>query len=354
MPGRTGTHDISSLMAANLQSAAEYGLDTINEVLQNDLRTHQTIVNQLVAEFMEPTTDRQRISGASSSGEMLEVDEYGGAPTQREQVGGPVGFPLRKFQYNLGWTNLWFKTKTPRDMALAQLNAEKAHLRRIQKEIKKAIFGSANYSFRDFLVDNFVLAVKRFHNADGAAIPDGPNGEVFDGTTHTHIFASAGWSATVLTNAINTVVEHGFGGQVRVYINVADEAAVRALTGFYPYYDPRLIVANNITLPGNRRLDISRMDNRPIGLFGAAEVWVKPWVPALYSFVFDNGTPAKPLVFRQRNQAALRGLRIAAENDDYPLLARFMEDEFGVAVWNRANGAVYYAGGAAWVDPNIP
>jgi hypothetical protein len=103
------------------------------------------------------------------------------------------------------------------------------------------------------------------------------------------------------------------------------------------------------------RLDISRLDNRAIGLFGAAEVWVRSWVPAGYVFAYDAGSDMKPLVYRQHPSAAVRGLRVVAQLDDYPLYAEVMDSYFGFGVWTRTNGAVlYYASGAsAYVDPTI-
>lgn len=347
----TGNSDITSLLAARFQSVAEYGLDTIQRVLQDDIDAHNAIVTEMVSEMCEPTTDRQRIYGTSADGEMNEVDEFGKAPTQQNKTGATVGFPLRSFQFNVGWTAKWMQTQTPADMATMVLAAEKAHLRAIQTQLKKAIYLSANYTFNDHLVDKVDLAVKRFVNADSANIPDGPNGETYDGSTHTHYDANNGWDATAFTNSINDVIEHGHGASVRTAINKADETAVRALTGFSAYVDPRVIY--RVTDTPGQTLDISRLDNRAIGIFAGSEIWVKPWAIDNYPFTWDAGSPDKPLCYRQRTATALQGLRIAAENEDYPLYARFLEAEFGIGVWTRTNGAVLYVGAGTWADPTI-
>lgn len=347
----TGTFDISALMKARFHSAAEFGLDTVERVLRADIAAHNQIVNEMVGEMCEPTTDRQRIYGTSADGEMQEVDEYSAGPTQRNTTGETVGFPMRAFQYNIGWTEKFLRKATPADLASMVLAAEKAHLRKIQVELKRAMYRSANYTFRDSLVDKIDLGVKRFVNADGAKIPDGPNGEQYNGSTHTHYTANSGWDATALLTAINDVVEHGHGGQVRLVIARADEASVKALTGFEDYVDPRIIYRNTDT-PG-QTLDITRLDNRAIGIFGAAEVWVKPWAIANYAAIWDAADPNKPLAFRQDSVESLQGLRIAADNSDYPLFARFLEAEFGIGVWTRTNGAVHYVGGSSYTDPSL-
>jgi len=347
----TGTYDISALLATRNASAAEFGLDTIQAVLQADIDAHNAIVMEMVGELCEVTADRQRVYGTSAAGEMVEVDEYGRAPTQRPLTGASVGFPLKLFQFSLGWTRKWFETRTPADMAQAVLGAEAAHLRAIQREIKRSVFLSANYTFRDYLVDNVSLYVKRLVNADSAEVPNGPNGETFDGASHTHYNANATLTASVLQANIEDVVEHGHGGMVKLAINKANEAAVRLLTGFSAYPDPRLVMRAT-DAPGET-LDISRLDNRAIGIFAGAEVWVKPWTPANYYLAWDADSPSKPLAFRQRAATTLQGLRIAADIDDYALYAQYMEAEYGIGVWTRTNGAVLYVGGSSYVDPTI-
>jgi hypothetical protein len=350
----TGTHDISTLLATRFSSAADYGLDTITQVLQNDLAAWNATVVEMVGQMCDVTNDRQRKYGTSANGQMAEVDEYGKAPTQRALPGATVGFPLRKFQFNLGWTADFLLQATPADLATMQLNAQKAHWREIQRQIKKAIYITANYTYNDHLVDNVDLAVKRFVNADGASIPDGPNGETFDGSTHTHYDANNGWSAASLLAIINDVIEHGHGNAVKVAINKADETAVRALSGFQAYLDPRLAVPiYSATGVPTQTLDVSRLDNRAIGIFEGAEVWVKSWAIDNYPFIWDASSPNKPLAFRQNSVSALQGLRLAASLPDHPLYVDFMEAYFGVGAWTRTNGAVLYVGAGAWSDPTI-
>lgn len=351
MTTNVGTYDISSLLATRNQSAAEFGVDTIRRVLDADLAAHNALVTAMMGELCEVTNDRQRRYGTSADGEMIEVDEYGRAPTQKPLVGATVGFPLRLFQFPVGWTAKWLEANTPADMAQAVLGAETAHLRRIQKEIKIAGFLSANFTFNDHLIDKIDLAVKRFVNADSATIPNGPNGEIFDGASHTHYNFVNGLAAADMLANINDVIEHGHGGSVRVAISKTDETATRALSGFTAYPDPR-IVFRNTDAPG-QTLDISRLDNRAIGIFGGAEVWVKPWAIANYQFAWDAASPNKPFAFRQRTQQTLQGLRLAAENSSHPLIAQYLEAEFGIGVWTRTNGAFLYFGAGAWADPTI-
>lgn len=330
-------------------------MDNIIEVLNRDLAAHNRIMIELVSGLCEVTTDRQRIYGSSVSGEMQEVDEYGQAATQRSTQGSTVAFPLRKFQYPLGFTRRWLAMNTPADLAEVFLAAQKAHRRRVERQIKRAFFLKTNYTFQDHLVDNVDLGVKRLINADGAPIPNGPqDGEVFDGAVHDHYTAEATLSTGGVDILIDNVIEHSLGADIKIGINRTDEADWRALTGFVPYADSRLEVFRNSTSPDVPfvRLDQSVTVNRAIGLYNAAEVLVKSWVPATYAACWDNGW-SKPLAFRQDQVATFQGLQMVAEETSHPLLAQYMEAFFGVGVWERTAMACLFFANATWVDPTI-
>lgn len=356
MPAQTGTLTVADLKANRFQSVFDFGFDTILAVLQRDLAAHNIIVNTLIAEMCEVTVDRQRIYGSSANGEMLEADEYDRGVAERNTGGSTVAFPLRKFTKAVGWTRDYMLTMTPGDLAESVIGVQSAHVRAVQRQIRRAIFTNTNTVFRETFVPPMAdLNVRALANADGLAIPNGPNGETFDGATHTHydfLNGAAPTQAAALA-LIDDVVEHGHGSMVKLAIPRAAEAVVRGFANFTPYADPRIALLS-ADAP-NARLDISRVDNRAIGILGAAEVWVKSWVPAGYLVVYDAGESTKPLCFRQHPAGALQGLRIAARLDDYPLYADQMESYFGIGVWNRTAAAVlYYAAGAgAYVIPAL-
>jgi hypothetical protein len=352
-----GTLTLADLQANRFQTVfGAYDANTIIQVLQRDLDAHNVVVRSLVTELCEISTDRQRIYGTSADGEMNEADEFDRGVAYKNTGGSTVAFPLRKFTRAIGWTRDYMMMMTPADLAESFLGVQRAHVRQVQRQIQRAIFNNANYTFREqFMTPLADLAVKALVNADGAPIPDGPNNETFDGSTHTHydfLNAAAPTQAAALA-LINDVVEHGHGNAVKLAIPRAAEDTVRSFANFTPYLDPRLTL-RSADAPGVT-VDISRIDNRAIGLLGAAEVWVKSWVPSGYLVVYDAGEATKPLVFRQHQAGGLQGLRIAARLDDYPLYADQMESYFGIGVWNRTAAAVLYynAGAVAYVAPTL-
>lgn len=352
MASKTGLSSIDDLLEVRFKSATETGLNVIEPILQRDLAIHNRIVTQMIGATSEITTDRRRIYGVADELTMIEADEFSRAATQKVVTGAVVEFPLRGFQEALGWNQAFFDNKSTADMASVQVAAKRGHLSQIKRQYQRAVYMAANYTFVDYRTDKVSLAVKRFLNADGAIIPNGPNNETFNGSSHTHYLATAALAASDLTALIATVLEHHNGGKIVVEIAQAQEAAVRALTGFVAYVDSRLTLNTAANQPTDR-LNVMMTNNRAIGLFGAAEVWVKPAAIANYIYCYDAApTAPKGVVARVRSGGSIT-LKTAAQNALFPLYAEFMESEFGFGVWTRTNGAVLYTGGGAYTDPTL-
>lgn len=347
-----GTNSTLDTLRASQQSIAQYGEDNAFEAIETARQAHNRNLQEMVSNLVETTTDRQRRYGGADDMNMDEVDEFGRGDAQKITAGVTVGFPLRLFDLTVQWTRKFMQNATMGELAAQFDSATTAHIKRMQREIKRAFFTATNSTFTDRLVDSVSLSVKALVNADSAAIPNGPNGESFDGATHTHYLARVGTlAATDITGAIETVIEHHNTGQAMLYINRAQESAIRGFTSnFTPYVDTRIIPGSGTTV-ANGPLTQTNLYNRAIGIFDGAEVWVKPWIPASYMLVFVAGAP-KPLVLRERTPGS-SGLQIAAEDEAYPLRARTLEAEFGVGVWTRTNGAVLYTGGTSYVTPTI-
>lgn len=347
---RTGTYSFEDLLANRYQSPMAFGLDNIEPTLTAELAAHNAVVESMITELAEVTTDAQQVYGAAVGGDMIEVDEFGDAPTQKAAPGSTVAFRLGRFQHNLGWTEEFMLKGTVADMAIKTRNAEIAHKKAIVRGMKRAIYRATNETFVDVLgvPANVSLTARAFLNGDGQAIPAGPNGEEYDASTETHYSAEATLTAAGLTASIRKVVLKGNGADVRTAINLADEATVRALAGFVPFVDSRLTLNGSANQPDGMRLVGSRPDNRAIGILDAATVWVKPWAVAGYAFTYDAGASDKPLKMRQEAIPSLQGLRpidpTAAGLKAHPLYAQVMEARFGFGVYNRTAGAVHEFG----------
>ena len=346
-----GTLSVSDLLATQA-TIAQIGEDRAFGAIQDSLDAHNRLTREILTQLADFTTDRQKRYGGAASGTMDEIDEFGTPDAQKVVAGVTVGFPLRLYGRSVQWTRKYFQNASAMEFAAEFLDIQDSDLRNMHLQIRRAIFHPTNTTFVDKLVDNVTIYPKALINADSTAMPVGPNGETFDGSTHTHYLGTATLTAVGMTAAIETVVEHSAMGQPMVYINRAQETAVRALTGFTAYTPVQIIPATT-TASVRGDLDTAQLYNRAIGIFGnqAAEIWVKPWVPANWMFIFLAGAP-KPLIVRERTLGSM-GLVVAADDEEHPLRARTLENEFGVAVFNRVNGAVYYIANATYAEPTL-
>jgi hypothetical protein len=361
MPLFTGTLTLDEMGAPDAAAVtlAQIREDRALAALTNALDTHNRLVAEQLAECCEITTDVQRPDAAYGEiGEMVPLTETGRAPTQiSTDTPVNVGFPLEGWQYAIGWTQRALDRATANKIARQTTNALEAHVRKLQARLKQAFYRPTNYSTRDYLSENKInLDVKAFYNGDGAPIPMGPNGEVFP-STHSHYLVGPldGARAAAL---IGTVREHSNGAEVRVVIALDDEAAWRALPNFTPYLEAGILRG-----PGNRTdgtLDVANPANRPIGKVNGAEVWVKPWAIGGYPIAYDLNGP-RPLALRVSPVTGVAGgavrspaLRLASENRAYPLIAQFMEAEFGFGAQRRGAAAILYTGAAAGQPYVVP
>lgn len=339
-----GTLSTLDTLATSTQTIAVIGEDKAFEAINLALEAHNAIMQMLRGDMVETTTDKQRRYGNPSQMKMVELDEWGNADAQKIVAGVTVGFPLRLYGASLQWTKKYFQTATGKEVAAQVTSMMDADAQNITLQIKKAIFSPVNYVDDDRLVNHLnaiQLQVKALANADGAGLPVGPNGEVFDGTTHTHYLAVATGGTLTVTDAgalVSTVVEHFADGEPMIDIARQDEASWRALTGFVPYFDSRIIQPITAASAPGVQLDVVNIQNRAIGVFQGAEVWVKPWVVAGYAHSWVKGQSA-PFCLRIRDTTT-DALLLQADDEDHPLRAKLYEREFGVGTYNRVNGAV--------------
>jgi hypothetical protein len=360
MTVNVGTFSMDALLAARfpLTNQGSYTYDNVAAAIRAEITAYNAVMNDMLGDLCELTTERVMVYGSGLAGDMIEVDEYGRAPSQNSLPGSQVAFPLKKYQFATGWSQDFLNSATVADIAIKAQGAMSAHKRRVALEIQKAFFKAANYTQLDRFRDNLSLSVKRMLNGDGDAIPVGPNGETFNVTTHTHYLPAAGAAPTLAeyTAIIDHVIEHGHGGGVVLAINAAQESSFRTTAGtsFQGFVDSRVTMGANSDM-ANGALDVTRLDNRAIGIFHGAVVWTKSWVPSGFTAAYDPTDPRKPLAFRQQVSSSLQGLRPAAQFNSYPLHAEYMESYFGIAANTRTNGALMDndAGGGAYTDPAI-
>lgn len=349
----TGTHDLNDLKQIRDKTAVQYGLEDIQNIVMNELAAHNAQVVEMLGLYASPTTSRQEADGTGNilQGVMEPVDDYSRVRTQKDSRPAGLGFPMQAKGYAIGFTARFLREAPVAEVATRILGAQDADRRDALKGIKTALFNPVNYTFYDDLVDDIALNVKALYNGDGSVPPNGPNGESFDGT-HNHFAGVTALTTGALDALILNVAEHNANADVRLHINVAQEAAVRGLTGFVPAVDPRIIMPNTATYAATP-LALGNRGNRLIGYYNQAEVWIKPWVPAAYIAAVDVNAADRVLRMRVPENAADQGLRQVAENVAFPLQAQYWEVRRGFGVKSRGAAAILYIGGSTYTAPTI-
>jgi hypothetical protein len=349
-----------TLASAFNTTVAVFGEDLAWQAIQDALDAHNQQLSEAMGEFVESSTDRLRRYGGPDSMAMEELDEFGTPDAQKISAGVTVAFPLKFYGIGLQWTRLYFQNAMASELAAQTTAAMDADVKAIQRELKKALFLSSNYTFVDRRVDGVSLGVKALVNNDGAAIPIAPDGTTF-ATSHNHYLGTSNaWSgatgAQVQTDidALSaTVLEHFLSGQIVIAVNRAQEAKARAATNFTPYVDARLIQGGGLTTAVARgSLDVSNVSNRAIGINGPAEIWVKPWVPSGYVLCYHSGGGGAALVRRTRKGGG-GNLELLFDDEIYPLRGRAMGREFGFGVFNRVAAACLDITNASYTNPTI-
>jgi len=296
--------------------------------------------------------------GASNGMEIF--TEYGQPDPQRAATEGHM-LPLRAYVRRLGWT--WNYLRKAR---MEQVQADIAdgikdvrdnwRQRLLTRVLKRGDdsgaglgLGSSGYS-TGFATDAGSTAVDFNPPAHG--------GTAF-ATTHEHYVGIGGgvFTKAVFTDAKDELREHGHEAPYNFLIGTADEAAVKALTGFVP-------TANNLITYGALQ-DLAQLNpvadmngSYYIGMLEDFKIRVVRGVPQYYGFGWKSYGPNS-----QRNPLRVRlgkGLNRPSVvsmlnpnqgiNANSPISTLLLFTEFGVGVQDRTNGTARYVNNATWAD----
>jgi hypothetical protein len=341
-----------TLAYARNTTVAQFGEDRAFDAIEMAFQAHNAQINEMLDDLSEPTTDQLRAYGGPDTMAMEELDEFGTPEAQKISAGVTVGFPCKYYGIGLQWTRLYFRSAMANELAAQATAAMDADVKMIQRDLKRALFYPTNYSFVDRLhPKKLTLPVKALINADSSAIPLAPDGASFNAATHTHYLGTASFAAADLDAGISTVNEHFLSGKIQIFINIAQETAVRAFSGFTARL-PVTVIGAITAQQTVGELDVWNVTNRCIGDYKGVEVWVKPWIPANYVLFLHSGNGDKVLV-RRSITGENSDLQLLFDLEEYPLRSKAMAREFGFGVWNRVAAACLQTNNATYSAPTI-
>lgn len=309
-------------------------------------------LNAAYAVFVErDTTDYTEQYYLPSGGMMQDAAERTRPGAVKPLGYWDVGFPLRDARDQLAWT----------DIAMAYMTAQKmdAQVRGIANRytnwrryhILKALLNETNETFVDPIHGS--ITVRRLANTDGTLFPPviGSATEAEEDHYIETNYTTANISDT--NNPIRDFVkpelsEHTGTGRYVAWVNSAEVTKLSGLATFdarppawvTPGATVDVATADGISGPGTF-----------IGAVSDVALFEWNWVPATYIIGVNIDAPA-PLVRRVDVPESLRGFRLVAEQQEYPLQESFWRAREGYGVGNRLNAVVVeVAAGGSYTTP---
>ena len=336
----------------------DYGVDRAWEQFDVFRAEHNKITASMFDHLLQGVTeDRLRRFGDVDTLTMERVEMEYGAPSVKAASMQPyeVGLPIFKLGVNQQWTKDAISL-----MSVGQFNKQlvavlTADIRAMRTELGKALFRNTNYEFRDrYSSDGRILPVRALVNADTLPIPVGPMATTFDGSTHSHYGTAAAVNDASVKALVNNVMEHTTTGVPVIEVNIAQEAEMRALTGFTAAQDPRLMLGVNITHIQDK-LDLWNQNDRFIGIIDSgAEVWVRPYIPANYLLCYVRGGELEKPLTQRRHMLHSSDLEVKESMTLHPSLqAREISRVTGFGVTGRTSAAILQKTGGSYTIPSI-
>lgn len=297
------------------------------------------------------TTDEKITEGLSQNQMQFQrATEYGRPDRQRiSQAERSRYIPIEDFSLGVGFTRKYLQLARSDQVALQVDEATRADQELIIRSILQQVLRIENLGGSGIY--------KTFWNNDGDAPP-----RYIDTTfagSHTHFLTSATVTLALVQSMRLKLVEHGFDLSRELWINSAEEAAVRALTGFVPVAsrDQQLITNSN---PFNAtNVQTATVDPAQfIGVLEGFRIRVYNWMPSGYLFAYDAGNSVglkKPLAWRNYPVSSLVGLQLFNEDpgSSFPLVNSFFARSFGLAALERSNGVAAQITAGAYATPAI-
>lgn len=319
-------------------------LDTVNQRLVFNLINEyaaatEAEVNQAFSVFVQETTPVFKETYRLPGGGMLQRMSNRGRPGATKLTGKwDVAYPIEDFRTQMAWDDVTF--------AYMRAGEAEAHLRGVMQQyintkrylLLRSLLNKTAETFHDEIYGD--LTIQRLANGDSVVYPPvvGSDAEATD-----NHYLGSNYAASAISDTNNPfrdiivpeIQEHYGQGRIVAWINSAQEAVVSALASFDakpPQY---------VTVGANT--DIASADGTVSGpgkFIGAANnvaIFVWDWVPSGYIISLDLDQP-KPVKQRVDVPESLRGFKLIATQNDFPLQESYWRAREGYGVGNRLNG----------------
>lgn len=355
-----GASTVFDTTVARTMPIGEYGEDNAYENIQAFYKAHSDYVKQMLSSLVDQHDKPVRSYGDTNTKTVEEVDEIGTPLPQRKSTRFDQGFSLRRFKISDAWTEDFMERATVGDVEQEAVATITADLRLVKWKIQQALFTATNSTFNDRWgpQPNIALPVRAFYNADGGPIKVGPQGQTFDGTSHTHYAYNATLTEAAVDALLLLIYEHnGQQDGLRLLIPKAAAATFATFSKFVAD-QPASYVFQVTDTKTMTPLDVVSRFDREIGTYDSnVRVCIREFMPTYYIFAHSMQAE-KPLAIREPTigvgSKRQRGLYMYARHQSWGLASVEHRHDFDINVLNRCNGALlYYNSGSAYTAPTI-
>jgi hypothetical protein len=314
---------------------------------------YSVFVSETTANYKE----RYKLPG---SGYMQEVSPDQKPDSVKSYGSWDVAYPLRNYADAVNGSLVSRAYMTVAELEAQTLGIVNRSVNTMRRELLRALLYKADETFVDPLWGSLTIKGLATGSDDGVLYPP-VLGSMTEAVRQRYAGTNYLTAAISDTNnpfaTIQDALVADFGQQqgnsnIVVFINTAEKAKTIALTDFDPLND-RFIV------PG---ANVNQLSNLPANLPGTIigrtnGCWVVEWpfIPATYMLGIHLDAPA-PLKKRidPADTGLGDGLRLVAEDEEYPFKASYWQNRFGFGCGNRLNGmALYLASSTTYTSPTI-
>ena len=311
--------------------------------------------------FVEETTpnykERYKLPG---SGYMQEISPDQKPDAVKSYGSWDVAFPLRNYADAVNGSLVSRAYMSVAELEAQTLGIVNRSVNTMRRELLRALLYKEDETFVDPLWGSLTVKALASGTGDNVLYPPvlGSMTEAVRQRYNGSNYATASISdannpyATLQDALVADFGQQQGNSNIAVFINTAEKAKTIALTDFDPLND-RFVV------PG---ANINQLSNLPASLPGTIigrtnGCWVIEWpfMPATYMLGVHLDAPA-PLKKRidPPDTGLGNGLRLVAEDAEYPFKASFWQNRFGFGVGNRLNGyAMQMVTSTTYTSPTI-
>lgn len=326
--------------------AAEAYINRANQELQEAMSI-------FVARTTEEYSLRYKLPGGGYLQERGEDGRYGAV----KALGSwDVALPIRDYGAQIVGNDVAMAYMTVRELENHISTVILQNVNTVRHAMLHRIFKSTTTTFTDPIHGS--LTIQPLANGDTVEYPPVVGSAVQATDNH---YLESNYAASAIDNTndpypvlVAELEEHfgsmSGGSNIVTFINVAEQAETEALTDFYEVPDAYIRLGANTDVPVN----LPNVPGRIIGRHKSG-TWISVWnyIPAGWAFATHlNADP--PLLMRvdPADTGLGQGLQLVATDEQFPFMASFWRNRFGIGTGNRLNGVVIEFGtGGTYTAP---